>query len=254
MNSIINKLHNEPGFSLGLAFTSEDLDQVKRLIAEHLARQLDEIDKDKAALFRNTPLEQYHTISAKMPHEKLLTRKARILSQESVNFIRKTSLFNQIESKLGPVEISDEEQIGRESISARLVRPGIDTDIGSLHADNWFWELYNFAVPEGKSRIKIWIAICCEPGKSGLLLVPNSHQRDWEYSVIQRAGMSKPLINDGQKPRTWLFESHPGDAVVFNYKLLHGGALTQGKLTRVSIEFTLLISNKIYNSSQNQPN
>ena len=245
MNSILNKVLNEPGYSLGLAFSSDDLDVIKKLITEHLSRQLDAIDQDKAALFRITPLNQYHTISAKIPHEKLLTRKARILSQEAVNFIRKTSLFEQIETKLGPVEISDEEQIGRESISMRLVRPGIDTDIGSLHADHWFWELYNFAVPRGKSRIKIWIAICCEPGKSGLLLVPNSHQRDWEYSVIQRAGMSKPLINDGQNPRTWLFESSPGDAVIFNYKLLHGGALTQGKLTRVSIEFTLLIPNKI---------
>jgi hypothetical protein len=247
MNSILNKVLNEPGYSLGLALSSNDLDVVKKLITEHLARQLDEIDQDMAALLRITPLNQYHTISTKIPHEKLLLRKARILSQEAVNFIRKTSLFEQIEIELGPVEISDEEQIGRESISIRLVRPGIDTDIGSLHADHWFWELYNFAVPEGKSRIKIWIAICCEPGKSGLLLVPNSHKHDWRYSVIQRAGMSKPLLVDGQNPSTWLFESNPGDAVTFNYKLLHGGALTQGKLTRVSIEFTLLVSSEIYN-------
>jgi hypothetical protein len=249
MSALLKNIREAPGYSVGLALSAVDLGQVKGLISEHLAIQIDEIDVDMGSLFRRTPLEEYHTISAQMPHDKLLTRKARILSQDAVDVIRKTSLFTQIEAELGPVEISDEEQIGRESISIRLVRPGMHADVGSLHTDHWFWDLYNFSAPVDKSRIKIWIGVCCETGKSGLLLVPDSHQRDWNYSVIERAGMLKPLFDEGQNPNTILFQSNPGDAVAFNYKLLHGGALTQGTQTRVSIEFTLLVPNRVFNET-----
>ena len=128
----------------------------------------------------------------------------------------------------------------------RMVRPGVDTDIGSLHADDWFWKLYHFTLPEGKRRIKIWIAICCESGKSGLMLSPNSHLREWKYDVIERAGMAKPLLSHEEKPTLDLFESKPGDAVMFNYHLLHGGMVTRGELTRVSIEFTILVPDTVY--------
>jgi ectoine hydroxylase-related dioxygenase (phytanoyl-CoA dioxygenase family) len=40
-----------------------------------------------------------------------------------------------------------------------------------------------------------------------------------------------------------LVETIPGQAVVFNDLLLHGGALNKGELSRVSLEFTMLLRN-----------
>ena len=38
-----------------------------------------------------------------------------------------------------------------------------------------------------------------------------------------------------------LFHSQPGEAIAFNYNLLHGGAISAGTLTRVSLEFTVFV-------------
>lgn len=243
---MLTSVREAPGFATGLRLNDEDLLRVKEVIKRHLADQLRQVGPDEVPRFMDTPLEAYHTISHLLPHNDLLTRTARILPQWAVDEIRRTSLIRDLEKELGRFDISDEEGIGRESISIRLVRPGMETDVGSLHADHWFWELYNFKLPEGKQRIKVWTAICCEPGKGGLLLAPQSHARSWKYTTFTRAGMLKPLLDPDQSPALELFESEPGDAVAFNYKLLHGGAVTRGTITRVSMEFTILVPDRVY--------
>lgn len=243
---MLDLIRNTPGYATGLRLTARELSLVRRLVFEHLAQQVQQAAPEQLQTFLRTPLEQYHAISHLLPHSELLARTRRILPQNAVEQIRATSLITQIESELGPVEISDEENVGRESISIRLVRPEMDTDVGSLHADHWFWPLYDFAVPEGRQRIKVWIAVCCEPGKAGLLLSPNSHAREWKYNTVSRAGMLKPLLDPSEKPVLELFHSEPGAAVAFNYHLLHGGAVTRGDTTRVSMEFTLLVPDRVY--------
>jgi ectoine hydroxylase-related dioxygenase (phytanoyl-CoA dioxygenase family) len=41
-----------------------------------------------------------------------------------------------------------------------------------------------------------------------------------------------------------IFNSHPGEAIIFNDQLLHGGAVGQNE-TRVSLEFTMFVKKKI---------
>jgi hypothetical protein len=244
--SLLDQIKESPGFATGLRLSADDLVRVKGVVKRHLAEQLDRAAPDQVDRLLGTPLEQYHAIAHLLPHSELLTRTARILPQWAVDEIRQTSLLRQLQSQLGPCEISDEERMGRESISIRVVRPGMDNDVGSLHTDEWFWELYDFHLPKGKQRVKVWVAICCEPGKSGLLLSPESHKRQWKYNTFSRAGMLKPLLDSEQSPKLDLFNSEPGDAVAFNYKLLHGGAVTRGSTTRVSMEFTLLVPESVY--------
>lgn len=246
MINLLDSVRGNPGYITGLRLSPDDLELIKKLIAQHLTQQLEIIAPNKVGLFNATPLDMYHSISDQLPHDQLLTRQSRILSQNAINAIRTTSLLQQIENILGPFDISDEEGVGRESISMRMVRPGVNSDVGSLHADDWFWQLYNFPLSEAKSRIKIWIPIYCEKGKSGLMLSPNSHLREWKYEVIDRAGMKKPLLSPEEKPELYIFQSNPGDAVIFNYHLLHGGMVTSGELTRVSIEFTILVPEAVY--------
>jgi hypothetical protein len=243
---MLNLIRDTPGYATGLRLTNAELSQVKQLVFDHLAQQVFEAAPEHSEMFLRTPLEQYHGISHLLPHRELLARTRRILPRSAVEQIRATSLFRHIESELGPVEISDEENMGRESISIRLVRPGMDSDIGSLHADHWFWPLYGFALPPGRQRVKVWVAVCCEAGKAGLLLSPDSHAREWKYDTVSRGGMLKPLLDASEKPVLELFASEPGAGVAFNYHLLHGGAVTRSETTRVSMEFTLLVPDRVY--------
>ena len=230
-----------PGFATGFQLSASELAAIRLAIRNHLADAIRSEASQLLERFLHTELEDYHTLADLLPHDRLVTRTQRILPQIAVDSLRSTSLFRQLEEHLGPFAISDEEGVGRESVSMRLVRPQIASDVGSLHTDDWFWKLYGFPVPSDVTRVKVWVAICCEPGKSGLLLSPDSHQRAWKYQVIERAGMKKPLLDETERPVLQLFESEPGDAVAFNYRMLHGGAVTSGDKTRVSVEFTLLV-------------
>lgn len=244
---ILESVQGSPGYATGIRFSPAELDAVKEAIKGHLAATLDEVSPKDVALVMDTPLERYHEISAHIPHQTLVTRTARILPESAVRLIRSTSLVRQLEDAFGPFEISDEEKVGRESISMRLVRPGMDSDVGSLHCDDWFWDIYKFEKPATHQRVKVWTAISCEPGKAGLLVSADSHKRPWRYNLIERAGMKKPLLDPAEKPGTELFQSQPGDGIIFNYHLLHGGSVTSaGSVTRVSIEFTILVPNEAF--------
>lgn len=95
-------------------------------------------------------------------------------------------------------------------------------------------------------RVKVWIAIYCESGVNGFRLVPGSHREVWAYRRELRDGIVKPLIalKDHQLDIR-IFESKPGDAIIFNDRLLHGGALG-GSRSRVSIEFTMFVDRDRY--------
>lgn len=244
---MLESVQGSPGFATGLRFSPGELGAIKGAIKEHLAATLGEVSPKEVALVMDTPLERYHEISAHIPHQTLVTRTARILPESAVQLIRSTSLAKQLEDAFGPFLISDEEKVGRESISMRLVRPGMESDVGSLHCDDWFWDIYKFEKPTTHQRVKVWTAISCEPGKGGLLVSGDSHKRPWKYNLTERAGMQKPLLDPAEKPATELFQSQPGDGIVFNYHLLHGGAVTSvGSVTRVSVEFTILVPNEAF--------
>jgi ectoine hydroxylase-related dioxygenase (phytanoyl-CoA dioxygenase family) len=125
----------------------------------------------------------------------------------------------------------------------RLVRPGVHGDIGPLHADKWFWDIgvYPGVVPEGATRAKVWVAVYCEPGASGLQVVPGSQNDNipWERKVVH--GMIKPqLLVEESTLDAITLPTTPGDAVVFHDELIHGGSRTPCSLTRVSFEFTIM--------------
>ena len=56
----------------------------------------------------------------------------------------------------------------------------------------------------------------------------------------------KPKIGISEKDlNVEIFNSQPGEAIVFNDQLLHGGVVGQSK-TRVSLEFTIFVKNENY--------
>jgi len=156
------------------------------------------------------------------------------------------SLMRILEDEFGYFQISDEDNVGHEEIYWRLVRPNSLTDVDPLHADAWFSDLGHGITPPDLKRVKVWIAIYCDPGKGGFKFVPGSHKHECPYHGELKNGITKPEIDISEDELdVVIFNSQPGEAIIFNDQLLHGGALGQGE-TRVSLEFTMFVKNENY--------
>ena len=148
----------------------------------------------------------------------------------------------ELEDYFGQFEISDEENVGREEIYWRLVRPNEKNDLGLLHADSWFWDLGHGITPDDVIRVKIWIGIYVELGLNGFLYIPESHLKKYPYHSEFKNGINKPVIDVCEdKLNPLLFKGKAGNAIIFNDRLLHRGAINRGNHTRVSLEFTMFI-------------
>jgi len=180
-------------------------------------------------------------------HQLISDKGKRLLCSSAIERCHVLGIFQKIERELGKsFRITDEERVGREEIYWRYVRPGKATDVGPLHADGWFWHLnVNWQMPPcTKSRLKVWAPIQAEAGMSGLKVIIGSHEKPhhFEYESVSIGGKSKPTILEGHESEATLLSIPPGDAIIFDDMLIHGGAVTTGKLPRVSLEFTLAIN------------
>ena len=187
-------------------------------------------------------MERYHEASYLLDHNTVWPKNVRILSKEAVSEIRKMDFLGELEKSFGPFEISDEENVGHEEVYWRLVRPNAKNDIAPIHADGWFWAIGHGITPDNTTRVKVWISIYVEPRLNGFVYVPGSHLKEWPYRREIKSGVYKPVIDLSEDSlNTLLFESAPGDTIIFHDKLLHSGAINKGKYTRVSLEFTMFV-------------
>ena len=196
--------------------------------------------------FATVPIDHDQAPAGLIDHRAAWPKLRRILEQPAVDKRRQLPTCRRRVAEFGEFTSSDEENLGRENIYWRLVRPDSPSDVGPMHADQWFWALGHGSAPDDVQRVKIWIAIYCEPGKSGVRLVSGSHRQDWPYHGEFRDGFTKPVIDvkDDQLD-IQMFDSQPGDAIVFHDRLLHGGAVG-GSLSRISLEFTMFVKNDRY--------
>jgi hypothetical protein len=245
MDTIKSSVKGDLGYAK-LTFSPSDLEVLRALIREQWLGRIREVVPHHVARFEGLPLDRYHELAGLINHKTAWPKLKRILEQPAVDIIRKLPTFGKLEKEFGDFVISDEENLGRENIYWRLVRPDSPSDVGPMHADQWFWVLGHGATPEGVQRVKLWIAIYCEAGISGFRFVPGSHCHDWPYHGERRDGFVKPVIDvtDDQLD-IQMFDSRPGDAIVFNDRLLHGGAVG-GSRSRVSLEFTIFVKKDRY--------
>ncbi len=188
---------------------------------------------------------RYHEISKSVDHPKTWYKLNRVLNKDFADWFLGSSYIAKMKKEYGGIEITDEECLGYPNIYWRLVRPNIDRDVGSLHRDSWFWDIDKSngkVFPEYK-RLKSWISISVEPGKNGLLVVPESHiKNDIKWSTIQKDGGTKPILSSKIKDEDiCLLDTKNNTVVIFDDNLLHGGSKNNGHFTRVSLEFTLFI-------------
>jgi len=249
IDTILYQINNSPGYSLNLSLNSEDFEFFQRSIYSQWITTLKKYSPQIRNLAKkeNLEIKNYHKFSHLIEHSKIWCKKSRILPFEFIHNFSNSIFYKELKNIFGEIEISDEENLGYGNIYWRIVRPFENSDIGPLHRDSWFWQLNDkFPKPKYKfSRIKVWIAIETESGKSGLLVENNSHKRkDIKWEGDFREGIMKPkLIDKAEQFKMKLINTKPGDSILFNDDLIHGGALNTGKNTRVSTEFTILVKN-----------
>ena len=241
MSRILEQVDGKMGFYLGLRFNAEELEHVRSRIETMWLETLNSNCPEEISKFRNIGITDYHTLSHLVNHGKIWTKHSRIFKSDFVAEIRNSSLFKSLESDLGDLIIAGEDGVEPEEIYWRLVRPNSSSDVGPLHADEWFWRVGNWHTPDGYRRLKIWISIFSERGKNGFKFVAGSHTKEWNFHAEEKNGTLKPVIQEDEiKLGTTFFEANPGDAIVFHDKLLHGGSIG-GDKTRVSMEWTMFV-------------
>ena len=249
MNALIDasvlqhQLDQGCGYYADLSFQADELQVMRSHVTTCWLNTIQQyVPSNNIDIFLENGIERYHELSHLLDHGAVWSKAARILPQQSVDFIRTTSLIKKLEDIYGSFIISNEENISCEEIYWRLVRPGAKNDIGPLHADAWYWQLGHGVIPPNMKRIKVWVALFCEPNLNGLRVVPYSQKREWKYHSEHRDGFSKPQIDEDESQLDIrLVPTKPGDTIVFHDNLLHGGALNNGQHTRVSLEFTIFV-------------
>jgi hypothetical protein len=243
--SLVRAVFKGAGFVDTFKLSSEELRELKNIIQEHYLRRIEEEYPHLVQEFAQKGIEDYHLLSHLVDHNHLWPKQARLFNKVAAKKFRNFKFFHALENYLGKFEVIDYEGLGNEEFNWRLVRPNSPTDIGPMHKDSWFWNAINKESENNKERIKIWIPVVCEPGLSGLRVVPNTQFVDYPFRVVN----NKPQIEvKDEELSIKLLETNPGDAVIFNYELLHGGSVSRGTKTRVSLELSLYVDKNLVQS------
>lgn len=237
------EVFKSPGYSIQLSLSHLELTRLREIVSNQYFSVLHQNYPTMKKRFSGTQVDEYHLISELVDHKKLWTDKMnRTPRAEVAKEIMRMDFMNDLRSELGDITIYGESEFGFEEFNWRVVRPGVAEDSAILHADSWFWNLGHGVPPKDMTRLKTWIPLYCEPGLNGLEVVPDSHLKSWKYTSEERDGLTKPRIAEfPAQDQILLLETEPGNMIVFNDDLLHGGAVNRGKRTRVSIEFTIFL-------------
>lgn len=149
-------------------------------------------------------------------------------------------IFRHIRRFFPRFSIADEERLGRPNIYWRIYEPG--EPVGPMHKDIWFWHPND--VPKDKELVKCWIALQTEPLVSGLQIIPGSHNEPYHHETYTRQDgrLGIDFNSEPYADKIVPLPLRPGDAILFNYGLLHGGIpMTHATVPRRSMEFTLLV-------------
>lgn len=248
MLKLKERIFGDEGFSSDLKLCADELGVFRSLVNQHWLSVISESHHDLLNEAKELGIENYHQFSHRINHSSLWSKFNRILPQHSVQNIKKLPFFSILKEEFGEFSISDvvhtEQEQGQEEIYWRLVRPNIETDVGPLHKDKWFHDAFNMGYgmfPKGTVTVKVWIPLYCEAGKSGLALLPGSQYKTWKYHIEIIDGIPKPRLDENVTAK--LIPTDPGNLLIFNENILHGGVINTSNKTRVSAEITMVLKN-----------
>ena len=222
------------------------------LILENFQNDLNSFREEVEKKYRKTltknkissigDIEDYHKLAIDdEQHKSLWTRANRNFNHE---IITNSDIFKYLETNLGEISFSYMVDNNYPDIFWRLVRPN-KMDVGSIHADIWFWDLNNWKVPENKECLKIWMLLS-KNIDLGLGVIDKSHKKDdWIYSNVSKDGLNKPEFDILKNKYTTNDLITPfGSAILFDYRLLHYGIYNTSNFSRISLEFTIYFNKK----------
>lgn len=248
--SVLGEVLESPGFSAQLSLAAHDLALFRRLIHDQWLTRITQCHPNLAARADSLGIAAYHQLSGEIDHQALWPKKHRILKHCAVEALKQTDLFRDLRIVFGSFTMAegfhgDTHIAGLDEIYWRLVRPQVPGDVGPLHTDRWFHDMMKMggrAFSESAFTLKVWVPIYSEAGRNGLLLVPDSHRREWKHSTRWIDGQPKPQFDDHAD--AVLIPTPPGNMLIFHERALHGGALNSGESTRVSAEITLVFESE----------
>lgn len=242
--AVLNERLNDGSGYMLAQIAEQDLAELRGLVRDQYLHAIQTVAPAYMSQYAAKPMDDYHHIyqPEHFEHGKLWSKPSRMLGPHAVQVVQNCQFFQCLRDLFSQVLISDEENFGWPGIYWRLVRPG-NTDIGPLHADKWFWDLGHGQMPDGYYRVKVWMSLFSEAGKSGLRVIPGSQLRDdWKYHGEMRNGMMKPVFDEQEADLDILnLPMNAGQMVIFHDKLLHGGMPNKSETSRVSLELTLLV-------------
>lgn len=245
-------LYGAAGYSTAFSINAAELAFLRDAIFRQWMSRLEAVHPEHADAFRAGGLEHYGRLSHLISHETLWKKEHRVLPKESVSALARFDFVHRLTAELGgECRISNVVFFSGEvpdypEVYWRLVRPNVAGDVGALHTDKWFHDLLGGGrslYGEDETTVKMWLAIYAEPGLNGLYVVPGSHAKAWRVVHTPAAdGYNRPALGEplGHYARR-LVPTAPGHAVLFNDKLLHGGAVNAGATSRVSVEITFIL-------------
>lgn len=245
MRQFVDPVNGPHGYS-SFSVTRNEVQLIMGEIETQYLSRISQIYPNHAQLFIDTPINEYHTLTDVIDHELLWSDQTfRILPLNSLAKLQEISLLQPFLESPRDFVIGDPNNHGYGELIWRIVRPRPWTDVGPLHADEWFWrtDKYPKPSPVGYDRVKFWLAIIIEDGSPAFSFVPGSHLLEFDFSTEERDGRLKPKPNfeiDTICQET--LPAHSGFGIVFHDKLLHRG-LSGNSLTRVSLEFTAYVRN-----------
>jgi Phytanoyl-CoA dioxygenase (PhyH) len=249
---ILANVFGAAGYSAGFAIDSNELAFLRNAIFTQWISHIEAAYPDHAEAFRAGGLEHYHRLSHLISHESLWPKESRVLPREAVSTLTQFDFVQRLNNELGgsarlcDVTFFSETIPGYPEVYWRLVRPGIAKDVGAMHTDKWFHNILGNGKPlfgDDEVTVKMWLAILTEPGLNGLYVVPGSHRRSWRVKYTPAAdGYNRPSLDEPlDEQARHLVPVAPGQAILFNENLLHGGALNAGSTSRVSVEITFVL-------------
>jgi len=232
--------HDKPGYHVE-KLTESDINTFRDLVFSSYHRLIEEFYPKITDELKYSP-NLYHLFADDRIHKIALTQKSRTLPLDLANKVLKLEVFNILFSRYPGLNFSKWESASHPDFIWRIVRPGAK-DLSPIHSDRWFWDVGLGEMPEHGSyqRVKAWIPIHSEPGKSGLAVYPGSHRTEYQPSYQVMDGLKKPFMD--QKIFSGKMVELPlnyGEIIFFNDNLIHGG-FSNGLNTRFSLEFTMLV-------------
>jgi hypothetical protein len=229
------EINDGRGYALD-TLTPAELAEVRAAITTQYLDNLRAITPELVDRAKAVGLENYHTLPIPFDHGSFWSKEKRVPPSSTDAAFEGMGFFRRIRQAMPSAAVYHED------LMWRIVRPNQPTDVGPVHADRWFWDAGNGALPDGYDRFKIWIGVYTEPGKNGLTVKGHSHTSDrWKHHFEFKHGKMKPVLDESpEEIGMELLPLKAGEMVLFHDALLHGGALNVGTTCRVSIELTVM--------------